>query len=720
MSLAQDTFAPLIRDVAVALLGDPDHGKPGDDTLRWGSRGSFKVDIPEGVWHDKAANVGGGVIDLIMRERRCDKVGALKWLEGEGMIEPREKAAKTFYDYTDERGAVVFRVERLGKGHVPPFLQHGPDGRGGFICRKGCMNGVRKVPYRLDRLVKADPSAVVFWTEGEKDCDRLISLGLVATTNPGGAAKFNGLDSAIAKHFPGRRVVILEDNDEAGANHVAAGSAALRPHVAAVAGLLLSGLPPKGDVSDWISAGGTAQELIALAERALVPADIDVLECSSPDAECDWPALDLRACANSPAPAREWVIEGWIPANKATLLAGDGGVGKSLLAQIKATCIAIGRPFMGMATRQANAAYASWEDDADELWRRQESICETMGIPMGALAGRLHLVSYTEEENPFLVTADENGVRVTPLGRKIERLVERHKVGLLILDNASQIAGIDHNAVDEVAPFAHWLGTLAKRNDGAVVLLHHTNKAGQDYLGSVAYNNQFRSRMLLARPDESHDLDVRVLTNPKANYAQAGNGIEIRWFKGAFVRDEDLPQGQRAELAEVGRANAENAAFLRCLAQRTIERRHVSEKVGANYAPKLFATMPEAKGVKKERLIAAMDRLFRIGAIDRGFLWRDTAEGKDIFGLRETGNVTGNVPENHSADDRKPAENDRKIHPVYINISGAALGEAAPVDEGERGLSKSGPSYTAPVSPDLENGPDDDLDADGNILGWSD
>lgn len=602
------------------------------------------------------------------------------------------------YEYTDADGAVIYRTKRQERpGERKKFLAEHQRGKEWVFGIKG----IPRVLYRLPDILASDPAQPVYLVEGERKADKLASWGFVATAVAFGV---NGWQRSYSAALTGRTVIILPDNDDVGHGFAQKARDDLEAAGATVHVIDLPGLPPKGDIMDW---QGTADDLRALT-----------MEGDAADVENDWPALDLRACANSPAPAREWFIDGWIPANKATLLAGDGGVGKSLLAQIKATCVAFGRPFMGLNTRKANAAYLSWEDDADELWRRQEAICETMGIPMAALAGRLSLVSYTEEENPFLVTTDDNGVRVTPLGRKIERMTERHKVGLLILDNASQIAGIDHNAVDEVAPFAHWLGTLAKRNSGAVVLLHHTNKQGQDYLGSVAYNNQFRSRMLLARPDDCHDLDVRLLTNPKANYAQAGNGIEIRWFNGAFVRDEDLPQVQRAELAEIGRGNAENAAFLRCLAQRTAERRHVSEKVGANYAPKLFATMPEAKGIKKERLIAAMDRLFRTGAIERGFLWRDTAEGKDIFGIRETGNVTGNVPENHSADDRKPAENDRKIHPIYINISGAALGDAAPIDGGEGGLSKSGDTPARSIASDLRTPTGDDLDANGDIIGW--
>src|SRR3546814_20564791 len=43
--------------------------------------------------------------------------------------------------------------------------------------------------------------------------------------------------------------------------------------------------------------------------------------------------------------------------------------------------------------------------------------------------------------------------------------------------------------------------------------------------------------------------------------------------------------------------------------------------------------MPEAKGIGNARLEAALDRLYRIDAIERGYLWR--ADRTDKFGLRE-------------------------------------------------------------------------------------
>lgn len=77
------------------------------------------------------------------------------------------------------------------------------------------MNGVEPLPYRLGEIV-SDPDATVFVCEGEKDCDRLGELGLVATTNHGGAGKWR---PEISHWLAGRNVVVLPDNDDPGRAH---------------------------------------------------------------------------------------------------------------------------------------------------------------------------------------------------------------------------------------------------------------------------------------------------------------------------------------------------------------------------------------------------------------------------------------------------------------------------------------------------------------------
>ncbi|QQN74830.1 AAA family ATPase [Croceicoccus sp. YJ47] len=566
------------------------------------------------------------------------------------------------FEFADGDGETIYRKHRIEPGRdgrAKEFAFDHLNASGGWVSGRGDD----AVPYRLPDLVTAHRDLPIYMAEGEAKADKLASWGLLATSHKDWKSfEFSG-------YVKGRTVYILPDNDETGAREAVKAKEAIERAEGTAHIIELPGLPPKGDILDW---AGTPDDLSKLIDNAIAGDD-------------DWPALDLAACANEKAPARQWVIDGWVPANKATLLAGDGGVGKSLLAQIKATCVAFGRPFMGLKTKQANAAYVSWEDDADELWRRQESICEVLGIPMSSLSGRLSLVSYTEEENPFLVTADDSGLRVTPLGRKVERLVERHNVGLLILDNASQIAGIDHNAVEEVAPFAHWLGTLATRRNGAVVLLHHTNKAGQDYLGSVSYNNQFRSRMLLARPEDCENPDLRALTNPKANYAQAGSGITLQWFDGAFILEKEVPDDTRAEMAEVIKLNGENEAFLRCLrARMKTEGREVGPSIGPNYAPARFAEMTEAKGLRKPALARAMERLFHMGAITTEQVKRKGNDTKTIIveAIPDASEPASEpLPNTTSEPIRTPFRTVPNTHPIYKYIPGAGPDGPRPPDE---------------------------------------
>jgi len=122
----------------------------------------------------------------------------------------------------------------------------------------------------------------------------------------------------------------------------------------------------------------------------------------------------------------------------------------------------------------------------------------------------------------------------------------------------------------------------------------------------------------------------------------------------------------RGQMAVTIQANRENALFLACLAERNKQQRQVSEKLtAANYAPKVFEGMAEAKGLSRKRLEEAMDRLYRMGAIERGFLYRNTAEGKDIEGLREVrARLPETSPETYSGRLRKAAEINRRHTPL--------------------------------------------------------
>ncbi|MEP7222648.1 MAG: AAA family ATPase [Novosphingobium sp.] len=605
----------MMGEVAAELLGKPNEhlSKINDGVLKFGTNGSMEVNTREGWFADYEANVRGGVLDLIAHKAGAqDHASAFRWLEDHGIKEPSDNTDKPipkFYDYADESGAVLFRVERKGKGDSKTFLQHGPDGNGGFICNKGCMQGVRRVLYRLPELIAADPAEIVFVCEGEKDADNLAAHGLIATTNPGGAGKFL---RDFAPVLEGRRVVVLEDNDEAGRNHAADVEAKLKSIAAMVTTLKLPGAS-KSDVSDWLenSGSGSAFELRRKAGEALDKA-------TAPD---DLVSLDLAALATVAPKAKLFSIERLAPLAEVTLFTGPGSAGKSLLGQQLATAAAADLQCLGLDVMPGPAIYLTCEDDAEQLHFRQAHICDSMGVPMASLSGKLHLMSLRGAlDNALTVEADKGKLMPSESYQRLVRKILATGSKLVFLDNVAHLFTGNENDRGEVTRFVNLLNKAAGETGAAIVLLGHPNKQGDQWSGSTAWPNAVRSRIYLEHDEET---DLRTLSLPKSNYGQKGEVVSFRWHEWAFVLDKDLPADTRAEIAQVVKANGENAAFLRCLAAATESNRAVSHNPGSNYAPKVFAAMPESKSYTAKALAGAMERLLHLGtiALDQP-LWR--------------------------------------------------------------------------------------------------
>jgi len=183
---------------------------------------------------------------------------------------PRTEVA---YDYTDEAGRLLFQTVRM---EPKDFRQRRPDGKGGWVWN---LNGVGPVLYNLQELLKRKKETV-YVCEGEKDVHAVEQLGLLATCNPMGAGKWR---EQYAEALRGRAVVIITDNDPPaddrgnphykGQKHAATVAASLLRHSCEVR--IIEPLFGK-DVSDWLAAGGTLDEIDALV-RAQDPFTPDTL-----------------------------------------------------------------------------------------------------------------------------------------------------------------------------------------------------------------------------------------------------------------------------------------------------------------------------------------------------------------------------------------------------------------------------------------------------------
>ena len=78
-------FKALIEPVARYLLGEPNPQLSSKTELRFGTKGSFSVNLITATWYDHEADEGGGLLDLIRRE--IADIDPIEWLRREGYID---------------------------------------------------------------------------------------------------------------------------------------------------------------------------------------------------------------------------------------------------------------------------------------------------------------------------------------------------------------------------------------------------------------------------------------------------------------------------------------------------------------------------------------------------------------------------------------------------------------------------------------------------------
>jgi len=164
--------------------------------------------------------------------------------------------SKNPYYYKDEHDNDVFRVRRF-KGR---FIQEHPTSSGWHPGRNGTPNVLYRLPELLQR--KNEP---VYIVEGEKDVNRLREEGLLATTNPGGAGKWQNYYS---KEFKDRDVIILPDNDSVGQRHANEVAHSVSSYARSVKIVDLPGTSNKEDIYNWLESGNTTDDLQELIENS--------------------------------------------------------------------------------------------------------------------------------------------------------------------------------------------------------------------------------------------------------------------------------------------------------------------------------------------------------------------------------------------------------------------------------------------------------------------
>lgn len=348
-----------------------------------------------------------------------------------------------------------------------------------------------------------------------------------------------------------------------------------------------------------------------------------------------WPVLWPSKLQGVAIPPRQWCVPDWVPDKVVTLLTGDGGTGKSLLAMQLATCCALGLPFMGIELGRRKVLYLAAEDDQEELHRRQADINASLGIEFAELDDQLVWRTISGEE-ALLVRADgKQGrtLKATATYENLKAFCIGNGIQLLIVDTVADTFGGLEIDRQQVTRYVRMLEGIARATDGAVIALAHPGvqglATGSGISGSTAWRNAVRSQIYMRRPTKEADgidpaeaRDLRIVERLKGNFAPAGAQLRVAWWQGAF--------GSADQVASTGPALDAIATEVKVLA--ALRRAHAQgrkmtfAKNSSMFAPKVLKPYREVEGLRLIHIEAAIASMLERGELREAHVGRPSHE----------------------------------------------------------------------------------------------
>lgn len=383
------------------------------------------------------------------------------------------------------------------------FTWRRPDGKGGWIWNR---QGVKPSLY----IAADELTGAVAVVEGEKDADNLHRLGWDAVSGADGAGP-GKWKQEYTEQLKGLSVCIFQDNDDVGKAYAQETAAALHGVASQVWVLDLSRvwteIPEHGDVSDLIAKFGDEKACELIAQ----------LVTTTPEWEPAPPEEDpFLSCFKTLDTFEEeeatWLVPGWIPEGQITLMAADGGVGKTSMWVNLIAAISSGRRcILDPPEHNRVAQKVAFLTTEDSVRKKLKKKLRLAGANMSNVI-----------TPDFL--ADKDGVlRDLKFGtNKMERFIKHFRPSLCVFDPVQGFVPPDinmgsRNAMrDCMAP----LISLGEETGTTFIVVCHTNKRkgafGRDRIADSADLWDVSRSVMMAGYTE--DQGIRYLSNEKNNY----------------------------------------------------------------------------------------------------------------------------------------------------------------------------------------------------------
>ena len=447
----------------------------------------------------------GDAVDLVSKYLGISNTEAVEWMKKEFNIQ--EPPRKQDYGQAE-------REHIYPGGQVKKVMYRRTDGSKygiWFHLENGAWKkGRGNAPHSL--YIAGQLTGAVFVVEGEKDCDTFHKLGYDAVSGEDGAGPGKWRPE-YTEQLKGLSVVIFQDNDQTGKDYAQETAAAIHGVASSVQVLDLTqvwtNMPEKGDISDLVAKFGAEKSCDMIAKLISTTP-----QWEPPPSEAD-PLLSLfKSLEDFPEEDAKWLIPGWIPAGQISVIAADGGIGKTTLwchiiaALSNGTTCILDPP--GYTREPMKIMFLTTEDSVRKKLRKKLRLAganmKNIITPdfVGDRSGMLHKLKFGSEE--------------------LERVLRYFRPALCVFDPIQGFTPprVNMGSRNEMRDCTAQLITIGEDINTTALIVCHTNKrkgaCGRDRIADSADIWDIARSVLMAGFTE--DQGVRYLSNEKNNYAQ--------------------------------------------------------------------------------------------------------------------------------------------------------------------------------------------------------
>jgi 5S rRNA maturation endonuclease (ribonuclease M5) len=356
------------------------------------------------------------------------------------------------YDYCGTDGTLIYQVIRY---EPKEFKQRRPGKVKEWVYD---LAGVPRVLYRLPDIID---EGTVFFVEGEKDVETLRSHSFPATTIAGGSGS---IDKSQKEHnilYPltSKTVWIIPDNDPPG-KEFAEKTAKYLSEIAKQVKIINLPVKPTGDVTDYL--------------QNHIIEDLGKLVDAAPVYVAPYQSLSVERLLNTEYESKPPIIsKGVLHEQDGLLIAGEGGVGKSMLRLELAIHLAMGWPWLDFfeIPRAKKVLIMQYENSERTEKIRLKMMMQGKGIER-LPSGSLKWINRIRENRPDLTLKT---------GRdRLFEIIAEEKPEVVIYDCLSNLHSANENDNIKMRNVMDNFKDLDARFNTASIIIHHFGKPSSE------------------------------------------------------------------------------------------------------------------------------------------------------------------------------------------------------------------------------------------------